>query len=249
VSRLSRLEDGAVEAIITLEHLVGPSRNPKLSLLGDIMRRADYTSRPDGYPRSSGGAERVGGGDGSDPTIGTVLALVEDVCTRCDKGTYTREDGVKLACKRCGGTGRRWVDQVQMAADELVRQLEAIVRAVRVIEKKQQVVLGAGERLKGRQSSLQGSCIVCGADVSGVGSDRLVKGCCHRCYLSWTGYALPHKPSGDPGHDFVRFTTWRRSHLEVEDAGAEVERLRARRELPSPSRAAGGSGNGQVQPA
>jgi hypothetical protein len=107
--------------------------------------------------------------------------------------------------------------------------------------------MGAASKLLGRQSSLSycavEACPRATEGVSGVGSDRLRNGYCPRCSLHFDSWRLLNKTS-DPGADRVTFnqfmTTWfaeqkRKAEVRAEKESREIDRLRRRGELPSPS--------------
>jgi hypothetical protein len=212
-------------------------------VIADLIRRSEMPSAIDGYPRSSG-SEHVSGGNGSDidysdPTGGATLARSLDVCDRCTgSGDWERRDGSKAKCRRCGGTGKRWGDPIRDAVADITSMVGDVSRTCKRIDTTRARVVGVQSTGAGRQSSLQGNCLACGAHVTGVGEDRLKNGLDNKCYLAWGSYKLRNPlEDGDPGAQFHRFLGWRRDRLE-ELARAEVDevtRLQSRGMLPSRS--------------
>jgi hypothetical protein len=193
----------------TLDGLLAPvSKRSHLSVLADLMRRAEQTSEVDGYPRGGAG-ERVGGGDSSDPALGAVIARANDVCPQCTEGLYSLSDGRQVPCNACGGSGRRWADPVPGIVADILRLLGDIGRATKQIEVKRRALQPK------KETSLQGDCLVCGRAVSGVGEDRLKRGCCPYHYGRWNEWKHTHPSCGDPIVDFQRFVEEQRSLVEA----------------------------------
>jgi hypothetical protein len=218
-ARVEKFELKAREAAEALDHLLSPSEiRGRGTCLQDLMTRAEISSKPDGYSRGAGG-EKVGGGGTADSTQANAIARLEDVCSRCDDekhshpGLFVLDDGRKVTCRACGGSGRRWADPLSDAVDELLERLGVVSRLCKIIDRKRELVLGAASGARGRVSSLQGSCLVCEAEVSGSANDRLKRGMCNKDYLAWGVWRLSNPPSGDPGADFNRFKTQRLAHL------------------------------------
>jgi len=218
-SFIQRYEDRAREGIDALEALLKPAEvHGRGTLLADLLYRAELTSRPDGYSRGGSGEKVGGGGEATDSTLSTALARMEDVCTRCVGGQYSLSDGRRVPCRACRGTGRRWADPIGDAVGEILERLSEIARAARIIDMRRSTVLGAAESARGRVSSLQGNCVVCGQPVTGVGQDQLHRGLDVSCYLKWDRWKLTHASSGDPGADRRRFARWVAEQIKAEQA-------------------------------
>ena len=173
------------------------------------------------------------------------LGRLEDVCDACH-GSGGRPGGPAaglLRCSRCQGSGRRFADPVGEAARGIFATLESVLGELRTLDKRRQVALHNADSERGRVSSLQGDCRVCGDFVTGSGRDRLTRGMDPKCYTSWTSWKLGNDLAhfqSDPARQFDAFVTWRRDHLSASAAEGsrewrlgEIDRLRARRELPS----------------
>ncbi len=206
----TRLEEQCRDIASTIEYLLSPAGQRGLTVLGDMLRRAEEPFAIDGYPRGSGGEPTSGGGV-SDPTLGSVIAREADTCDRCEQGIFTLSDGRLVLCRACGGTGRRFSDPVGEAVREITSLVRQIWRLARQIERRRQTV-SAEVNKRGRESSVQ-SCAICGDTVTGVGNDRLRLTWDSKCYLSWTSWQLRNKSSGDPGTDRIHFAQWRRESL------------------------------------
>ena len=226
-ARTEKFERKAREAAEALDALLAPAEvRGRKSLLEDLMARAELSSRPDGYSRGGSG-ERVGGGGMANSTLANAVARLEDVCSRCDDekhthpGKFVLDDGRLVPCRACGGSGRRWADPLADAVDELLEKLSVVSRLCKIIDQKREMVLGAAEAARGRISSLQGSCILCGAEVTGLPDDKLDRGLCKIDALAWGVWKLDHRRSGDPGEDFVRFRVARLAVLKEQAERAE----------------------------
>ena len=210
-SRVLKVETQVRDAIVSLEHLLSPADTyskgyGRNTVLADLIRRAEASVRPDGFP-PGGNAEHVAGSGGGDPVLSVVSARLEDVCDLCEgRGSTTRlhDDGStsEAACRRCEGSGRRWADPVGDAVAELLHQVSEIRRACRVVDRKRFAVLGVEQ--KARKVRLPDLCAACEKEVSGIGNDRLRNRFCRSCFLKWGSWKLKHQ-SGDPAADRRRF--------------------------------------------
>lgn len=130
-------------------------------LLADLYARGEEGSGNDGYPAGSSGQSDIYGGRGGDPT----------------------ERVVEL---RAGGKGdepdtwKELHDSILVRIVEFQGELSSIHGSARLLRKCADVVLNAGDKLKGRVSAV-GECVRCTRPVSGVGSDRLRAGLCSSC--------------------------------------------------------------------
>lgn len=203
------LEKGVAHSVDILTFLLAPSpQRGRGSLLTDLLYRAQMPFDIDGYP-AGGGNEKTSGGSTSDPTFGTVAARLNDVCNKCEgRGVVDSR-----SCSNCGGSGRRWADPIADAVEELKHHLKELMKLTSYIDKIQMRVMTTSVPTPGRQSSLQGNCIVCGGAVTGAGEDRLRRGMDNRCYLSWGSWKIKNPDNSDPGAQFHRFTVWRRENL------------------------------------
>ena len=240
--RSDELERKCKSAIEILEHLLAPSAGKgSHSVLVEILRRAEQPSGVDGYrTRTSLDPSGVGGGSELTSVEAAASSRMDDICSRCGgsgKGTG------RGRCRGCAGSGRRWADPIALAAEALVKELYVLSRSAGVISSQTDAVMGSAARLAGRQSSLQGVCQVaaCGATVSGVGSDRLRSGWCHRCFLHWSTWRLLNR-TPDPGADRASFASYMETFLaqkaakeeaRAERESKELDRLRKRGELPT----------------
>ena len=218
-----RMELRVRDAISALEALLAPSPvRGRGTVLADLIARGEMSSEIDGYPRGTSG-ERTSGGEGGDPTASAFLARGADVCGKCKNGAYTLQDGRVVTCRFCGGSGRRWADPVGDAIVAVRGLILAVSHQTRSIDKHRVMVLKVAPP-PGRQSSLQGTCIVCERWVPGTPQDRLKRGMDNACYLAWGTWKVKHGESGDPGHDFHQFTRERRAKLEKAQQEAEQQR-------------------------
>lgn len=235
-AQTERIEKRIKDAIGVLEALVAPhSPRSTVSVIADLLRRAEQVSTIDGMPRGGGG-ERVSGGGAGDPTFGAVAAREADQCGACVGGQFKLEDGRTVPCRQCGGSGRRWPDPVNDGVEEILLRLGHVARGCREIDRKRKAILNTRE---GRESSLAGSCVVCDRTVTGASdAERLKRGMDNACYLAWGAFKMRHGETDDPGSDFMRFTLERRKFLKdrAEREMVDVERLQAAGNLPTPSR-------------
>ncbi len=226
------MERKARESREVLDRLLAPSPvRGRGSVLADMIYRSSQPSAPDGY---GGGAlgEYVSGGGTGNATQSAAFSLLDDVCPRCTGGVVRRPDGQPVTCKTCSGSGRRWADPIADAVEDLLTRLVELSGHAAVIDRRRAVVMSAGERRRGRESALQGTCDCCTASVSGVGEDRLRRGYCTRCYKAWLTWRAANESKGDPGEDRLHFVTARREQIRAQAETAELDRLVARKELP-----------------
>lgn len=157
-------------------------------LLVDLLRRQEVSPESDGYPAG-------GSGDGSksaDETTSTERAalrgLPEDPNARDDWRRHVTPDPIGQA--------------IEAALGNLVEMAGLAKEAHRKIG----VVIHAADGRRGRQS-LIGQCLACGADVSGVGTDRIKAGYGNRCcYSAWTRFARRCDDEGvDASHVVFRY--------------------------------------------
>ena len=128
------------------------------SVLADFYQRGEESSLPDGYPASSGGESSIGFARGvSDPTLRTILTLEGD------------------------GSWRLPADKLMDRLSDFQAEISEVHGIARSMKKSFSVVTLAAERFRGRQSALQGPCVRCGRDITGVGSDRARRGLCGSC--------------------------------------------------------------------
>lgn len=215
-SRTRALEDHARAALITLEHLLAPSEiKGRGTRLADLLYRAEITNLPDGM-RSVIPEAATSGGHVTDVTATAALARLSDVCGQCDGGSRTLADGRVVACKTCGGTGRRFRDPMGEAVRDLVDNLGVLCRAAEIVERRQGLIFVSARERVGRESSLQGVCCVpaCARVVSGSPSDRLKRGYCPRCYLRFCSWRITHRTEDDRGA-FASFMAQRLSEQKL----------------------------------
>ena len=226
------VEDKARDVIAILESLLAPSSmRPTKTVLADLLIRASEPSTIDGYPKGQA-AEKTSGGESGDSVLGAVMARSRDICDQCaGSGHFKKQSGQVVHCKFCEGSGRRWADPIAVWVEELVEHLETLWREAKVVDARRVKVVGVHRQALVRKSSLQGECLVCLKPSTGVGSDRLRRGLCNACSLSFSSWSLKN-----PGQDITKFTMWRRARL-AEKAQQEmdaIDRERELRNLPRP---------------
>jgi hypothetical protein len=226
----------------TLEALAkpGPSHTGA-TVMGDLLARAAFSARPDGY----GSGSSVTGALLNQPTSNGALRThlydpmpshhehgfvddtsveqaaldrMHDVCDDCNgAGTVIAHTGeVPRPCRRCNGTGRRWADPTAEAVRDIVAALTDMRRLAAIVDRKRQMVMHARDAVKGRESALGGNCRRCAAWASGAVGDQLKNGWCPDCQLAWGVWQLENKPSGDPVADRRRFDEqYRQGKVEV----------------------------------
>ena len=198
-----RIEEGIRASIHILESLLVPVRKRSaVSVIISLVHRASETSEADGFPR--GGAPERSSSAVSDPTLASVMVRDDDVCLRCVEGIFTLEDGRKVECRTCQGTGRRWADPVPGKVADLLHVLAEVRRLTAQVDHKRKELNRPVDMKQGRESSLQGHCLACGEAVSGVGEDRLKRGCCPRHYPKWLEWRKAHEGT-DPITEFQMF--------------------------------------------
>ena len=207
----AKLEKEITGAVMALESLLSASKfKGRGTVIADLLYRAEMPSIIDGYPKG-GESDKTSGGATNDPTLNAVMNRELDVCIRCDGGKVKLKNESIVTCRVCDGSGRRWADPIADAVDQIMQDLQTVLKMVRLIDTKKNMILRSSKTL-GRESSLQGSCDVCSAVVSGVGADRLRRGLDSKCYLSWNSYKTKH-PNPDPGLQYLQFKQWRRNNL------------------------------------
>ena len=114
LTETQRMERRVRDAIVSLESLLKPSSasgRGNVTVLADLMKRAEESSVVDGLPRG-GGEGRVSGTSEGDPTLSAFLARESDVCARCNNGSVTLVSG-KVAFKKKGPEQRTYVSVLQ----------------------------------------------------------------------------------------------------------------------------------------
>lgn len=157
----------------------------------EIVRRDAETAEIDGYGRGQRDGPGARGSH-SDPTLSAVSARESSHAT----------DPVHLT-----------VSRIEQALKEMVKLAQEIRRLGQVLDH-------SVESLRGRVSSLQGTCTIeaCAADVTGIGNDRLRRGWCMACYSAWMRWKIGRDPSSDPGADRLAFVRDRTAQLSEGDA-------------------------------
>lgn len=158
--------------------------------LVEIYRRDEQLAVIDGYPRGGNGP---GGSSGpGDPTGGAAGAREID----------------------------HRIDVVHKAVEALESAINESLRSIKRAAHASDVILHSADDERGRVSSLQGTCLICGDDVTGVGSDRLRRGWDPKCYLAWTRWRLTQPKWDDPGAERRAFALWRSEQLREMDRAA-----------------------------
>lgn len=210
----------------------------------DLLRRAQYSTKPDGYPESTRPTEIHGQGS-DDPLVGIADArirhdrirqLVEDRRAAVAASDHRAVRACDQELKRLGaGEG----DPLRANIEEIFASISEISGHAKRVHRLRQVVLHAGDKLKGRQTTLS-QCQACNRDVSNVGDDRLRSGYCDACRKAWDREPQPR--------DRLRFELRRRQELAaaaqgeptrdlVQDRPADdqVAAMRSAGALPAPS--------------
>ena len=156
---MSRAERDARKLSEVIEILT-PYLDP--DVLADLYQRAEESTGADGYPSGSSGQSDIHGGRGGDPT--------EHVVELRAGGKDDERD-----------TWKELHDTILTRIVEFQGELTSIHGSARLLRKSADVVLNAGDKLKGRVSALQGDCLRCQKPVSGVGADKMRGGLCHSC--------------------------------------------------------------------
>lgn len=157
----------------------------------EIVRRDAESAEIDGY--GSGRRDGPGSrGAHSDPTLSAVGARADSHVTDPVHTTVTR---------------------IEMAVKDMVKLAREIRRLGQVLDH-------SADSLRGRVSSLQGTCTIeaCAADVIGIGDDRLRRGWCPACYKAWLRWKITRDPPSDPGAERLAFVRYRTDQLSRGDA-------------------------------
>jgi len=154
--RADRLAQEMVQAREILEEF-------NRSAIYDLLRRAQYGMKPDGYPPSTRPTEIRGQDD--DPLLATALARIEHQET---------DDFLKQQLKEIFGT------------------MSEISGHCKRIHRMRSVVINAGAKLKNRQSTLS-QCQCCERDVLNTPDDRIVSGYCGACLKAWDRAGRPDR--------------------------------------------------------
>lgn len=136
------------------------------STLEYLVRASEETSQIDGYPAGMQAAEYVNSPNSSDPTLAAVLARAE-----------TRD-----------------ADYIGQALEDIFTRLVELTGHATVIDRKIDVVLRAGDKIKGRVSSL-GQCLACHRDVARTPTDPIVSGYCRACRKAWERIGQTDRPT------------------------------------------------------
>lgn len=199
VRKLTRNRDIALSALEALDD----------HSIRELVRRTEEMAGLDGY--GQGGERGTGKPNAPEdaPVTGAALGgLSED---RPDDWTRHRViDPVGDA-----------VAAIDEAMSEIVSCLRRVEGDARRVARLSDYVANHRDEEPRRASSLQGTCLACEESVSGARDDRLVRGLCHRCYLSWSAWKLEHELRGDPGERFIHYVAWRRERLAEELAEAQ----------------------------
>lgn len=155
-------------------------------VLTDLLRRLEGTSRPDGWPAQSPGADS--------PTV----------ATSGDSSPVERAVGRRLA--------RPSADPVAETAESLMRHLRTAHQEAQAARRLLEVVRHSDEGARERQSTVT-SCDVCGALITCQPGDRPRLGLCPACYSSWTTWRGAHPSSSDPVSDRRRWAQDRKARL------------------------------------
>jgi hypothetical protein len=116
-------------------------------------------------------------------------------------------------------------DPIGRALDEMWATLQECCAGLKRVHHLRQVVVHAGDKLKGRQISV-GVCGACGRTVPGEAADarkgeKLRAGYCPRCYVAWRRFARRCSKEGlDASH--VVFRAQRRAVAERAEGGASA---------------------------
>jgi hypothetical protein len=182
-------------------------------VIAELIRRGEESSEIDGFGRGGLDSGPSSIGEHSDPTFSAVAARMDNT----------------------------EIDAVAQAIDRMCEIIEEIAKLAREADRKRQNVIFAADGRRGRESSLQGECIVpsCGKSVSGVGSDRIKRGYCPTCYMRWTRWLLTNERSNDPASDRRRFELWVAERYADENSVEwrieEINHLQGRGQLPTSS--------------
>lgn len=134
------------------------------SAIYDLLRRAQFSTRPDGYAASTRPVEIHGGGD-DDPLLAAVIARIEP-------GHET--------------------DPLKDNLDEIFGTLAEICGHARRIERLRSVVVNAASTVKDPQP-LGGTCQCCLRHVPNTPNDRLRSGYCDACRTAWNRAGRPDR--------------------------------------------------------
>lgn len=206
-------------------------------MLGDLLARAAYSTKPDGFPTGSYASTpplSMPAGSGGlrthpydplpphhehgyiDDTSVEQAATdrMNDICDECS-GTGHDPRSVEMPpCRRCDGTGRRWADPIGQGVRDIISAVVEMRKLGAMIDRKRQMVLHAADQAKDRPLGAgAGPCHCCNDFVTGVGEDRLKSLLCPPCYMHWGSWRLDHPASGDPKRDMQAYEDHRRAEL------------------------------------
>lgn len=185
-------------------HMADVERAKKVLDAFDVANVADLIRRSECAPGVGGDGGGLGDGAGgggrgavSRPVEGAVLAM------------FT-EDGELRSLEP---------DPIGQALSELFASLTEACKHLQRVDHLRQVVIHAGDKLKGRPSAV-GICGACERTVTGVGDDRIRAGYCLACYRAWQRFSRRCDTEGlDASH--VVFRAERKAQL-AEEAEAAV---------------------------
>ena len=176
----------------------------------DLLRRAQCSHVPDGYPVSSRGSE-VHGGSSEWAVLDTATARIRYDQVQClmaereqamEAGDVQR---ARMLDRQIAEIGHVEPDPIGDDIEEIFGTLTEITGGAKRVNRLYQVVVHAGDALKGRPSTVD-HCRACERVVAGTTADRLRSGYCSGCYSAWIRDGRP---------DRLRFERARREELQA----------------------------------
>ena len=100
-------------------------------------------------------------------------------------------------------------DEVHLVVEQVCAEMSELHGLARRMGRSVEALFNAGDKMRGRVSSLGGMCQACGREVAGTDADRLRSGYCHADYARWLRAGRPDRPAFEratPAHDAERVT-------------------------------------------
>jgi hypothetical protein len=217
------------DLVYRAEHTNEPDGYPNTSLSA-APQLTHPTSQPElrSHPGDAKGRKHEAGYKDDTSTESDADALMNDVCDECGgAGVLPRitiaTDGTEIKttdrCRECRGTGRKWIDPLGDAVDEIMTSVFEMVGHAVIIGKRSAVVIHAGAELRGVPGIR--ICNGCHNDVER--GERWTKGFCQACATAWyEWHKEPENLSSDENADRARFGAQHKRHDGHVEAACEL---------------------------